>query len=81
LLAAAPPRVIASSNTATWMTRFGSDLPLPTDVLEWPSGSLSFEDVTLRLAGLPRPGHAPDHSVFLLEEERVGHSADLINID
>jgi hypothetical protein len=37
--------------------------------------------VTLRLAGLPRPGHAPDHSVFLLEEERVGHSADLINID
>jgi glyoxylase-like metal-dependent hydrolase (beta-lactamase superfamily II) len=81
LLAAAPPRVIVSEHTATWMSRFGSDLPLPSDVLAWPSGSLSFEDVTLRLAGLPRPGHAPDHSVFLLEEERVGHSADLINID
>jgi glyoxylase-like metal-dependent hydrolase (beta-lactamase superfamily II) len=80
-LLAAAPRVIASENTAVWMSRFGSDLPHPTDVLEWPSGSLSFEDVTLRLAGLPRPGHAPDHSVFLLEEERVGHSADLINID
>ena len=50
-------------------------------MLEWPSGSLAFEDVTLRLRGLPRPGHAPDHAVFLLEEERVGHSADLINID
>jgi glyoxylase-like metal-dependent hydrolase (beta-lactamase superfamily II) len=81
LLAAAPPRVIASANTAIWMERFGSDLPRPADVLEWPSGAISFEDVTLRLHGLPRPGHAPDHSVFLLEEERVGHSADLINID
>jgi glyoxylase-like metal-dependent hydrolase (beta-lactamase superfamily II) len=81
LLAAAPPRVIASENTAIWMERFGSDLPRPADVLEWPSGALSFEDVTLRLRGLPRPGHAPDHAVFLLEEERVGHSADLINID
>ncbi len=50
-------------------------------MLDWPSGALSFEDVTLRLRGLPRPGHAPDHAVFLLEEERVGHSADLINID
>jgi glyoxylase-like metal-dependent hydrolase (beta-lactamase superfamily II) len=81
LLAAAPPRVIASENTAIWMERFGSDLPWAADVLEWPSGALSFEDVTLRLRGLPRPGHAPDHAVFLLEEERVGHSADLINID
>jgi glyoxylase-like metal-dependent hydrolase (beta-lactamase superfamily II) len=81
LLAAAPPRVIASENTAIWMERFGSDLPWPADVLEWPSGAVSFEDVTLRLRGLPRPGHAPDHAVFLLEEERVGHSADLINID
>jgi len=67
LLASAPPRVIASENTAIWMERFGSDLPWPADVLEWPSGSLSFEDVTLRLRGLPRPGHAPDHAVFLLE--------------
>jgi glyoxylase-like metal-dependent hydrolase (beta-lactamase superfamily II) len=50
-------------------------------VLDWPAGACSFEDVTLRLRGLPRPGHAPDHAVFLLEEERVGHSADLINID
>jgi len=81
LLATAPPRVIASENTAVWMERFGSDLPRPEDVLDWPSGALSFEDVTLRLRGLPRPGHAPDHAVFLLEEERVGHSADLINID
>jgi glyoxylase-like metal-dependent hydrolase (beta-lactamase superfamily II) len=80
-LLATPPRVIASENTAIWMERFGSDLPRPTEVLDWPSGAFSFEDVTLRLRGLPRPGHAPDHSVFLLEEERVGHSADLINID
>jgi glyoxylase-like metal-dependent hydrolase (beta-lactamase superfamily II) len=76
-----PPRVIASSHTLAWMAHFGSDLPMPNDVLDWPDGAISFEDVTLRLHGLPRPGHAPDHSVFLLAEERVGHSADLINID
>jgi glyoxylase-like metal-dependent hydrolase (beta-lactamase superfamily II) len=78
---AASPRVIASEHTAVWMERFGSDLPRPTDVLRWPDGGIEFEGVTLRLHGLPRPGHAPDHAVFLLAEERVGHSADLINID
>jgi glyoxylase-like metal-dependent hydrolase (beta-lactamase superfamily II) len=76
-----PPRVIASEHTAAWMERFGSDLPLPTDILAWPYDATEFEGVTLRLCGLPRPGHSPDHSVFLLAEERVGHSADLINID
>jgi glyoxylase-like metal-dependent hydrolase (beta-lactamase superfamily II) len=76
-----PPQVIASEHTAMWMSRFGSDLPRPTCVLSWPDGAAAFEDVTVRLRGLPRPGHAPDHSVFLLEEERVGHSSDLINID
>ena len=78
---AASPRVIASEHTAVWMERFDSDLPRPTDVLRWPDGGIEFEGVTLRLHGLPRPGHAPDHSVFLLAEERIGHSADLINID
>src|ERR1700747_3001541 len=40
LLAAAPPRVIASEHTATWMSRFDSDLPRPDDVLDWPSGAV-----------------------------------------
>jgi glyoxylase-like metal-dependent hydrolase (beta-lactamase superfamily II) len=77
----AAPRVIASEHTATWMERFGSDLPRPTDILSWPDGALGFDDVELRLRGLPRPGHAPDHAVFLLTQERIGHSSDLINID
>ena len=76
-----PPRVIASEHTAAWMERFGSDLPLPDDILAWPYDATSFEDVTVRLCGLPRPGHSPDHAVFLLAEERIGHCADLINID
>ncbi len=75
------PRVIASEHTAIWMDRFGSDLPRPTDILRWPDGAIEFEDVELALRGLPRPGHSPDHAVFLLTQERVGHSADLINID
>jgi len=77
----AAPRVIASEHTAVWMERFGSDLPRPTDVLRWPDDAIDFEGVELRLRGLPRPGHAPDHAVYLLAEERIGHSADLINID
>src|SRR5215470_501389 len=76
-----PPRVIASEHTAVWMERFGSDLPRPTDILPWPDGAVDFDDVELRLRGLPRPGHSPDHAVYLLVEERIGHSADLINID
>ena len=81
LLAAAPPRVIASKNTAIWMSRFRSDLPRPADVLDWPSGAVRFEDVTVRLAGFPFPCHAPDHAMFLIEEERVGHTADVVNVD
>ena len=81
LLAAAPPRVIASKNTAIWMSRFRSDLPRPADVLDWPSGAVRFEDVTVRLAGFPFPSHSPDHAMFLIEEERVGHTADVVNVD
>ena len=77
----AVPRVIASEHTAVWMERFGSDLPRPTDILPWPDGAVDFDGVELRLRGLPRPGHSPDHAVYLLVEERIGHSADLINID
>src|SRR4029077_3406194 len=81
LLAAAPPRVIASEHTSVWMSRFKSDLHRPADVLDWPSGAVRFEDVTVRLAGFPFPCHAPDHAMFLIEEERVGHTADVINVD
>ena len=77
----AAPRVIASEHTAVWMERFGSDLPRPTDILRWPDGAVDFDGIELRLRGLPRPGHSPDHAVYLLVEERIGHSADLINID
>ena len=77
----AAPRVITSEHTALWMERFGSDLPRPTDILPWPDGAVDFDGIELRLRGLPRPGHSPDHAVYLLVEERIGHSADLINID
>jgi glyoxylase-like metal-dependent hydrolase (beta-lactamase superfamily II) len=76
-----PPRVIASEHTDAWMRAFGSDLPLPTDVVRWPDGATEFEGTEVRLAGLPRPGHSVDHCTWLLPAERIGHSADLINID
>jgi glyoxylase-like metal-dependent hydrolase (beta-lactamase superfamily II) len=77
----AAPRIIASEHTAVWMDRFGSDLPRPTDVMPWPDSAVEFEGIPVQLRGLPRPGHSPDHAVFLLPSERIGHSADLINID
>ena len=76
-----PLRVIASEHTAIWMDTFGSDLPRPTDLVRWPDGVADFEGTEVALHGLPRPGHSPDHCVWLLPRERVGHSADLINID
>jgi glyoxylase-like metal-dependent hydrolase (beta-lactamase superfamily II) len=76
-----PLRVIASEHTAAWMESFGTDLPLPTDVVRWPDGVAEFEGAELELRGLPRPGHSPDHCVWLLPQQRVGHSADLINPD
>jgi glyoxylase-like metal-dependent hydrolase (beta-lactamase superfamily II) len=75
------PRIIGSEHTAAWMQRFGSDVPGVSDVVTWPNGVTGFEGTEVRLAGLPRPGHSPDHGVWLLPGERVGHSADLINID
>jgi glyoxylase-like metal-dependent hydrolase (beta-lactamase superfamily II) len=75
------PRVIASEHTSVWMSRFQSDLPRPTDVLDWPSGTVGFEDITVRLGGFPFPSHAPDHAMFLIDEERIGHTADVINVD
>ena len=49
--------------------------------MAWPDGRVEFEGTELRLRGLPQPGHSPDHCVWLLADQRVGHSADLINID
>src|SRR6266567_2702917 len=51
------------------------------DDVRWPDGSAEFEGAEVQLRGLPRPGHSPDHCVWLLPGQRVGHSADLINID
>ena len=51
---------------------FRSDLPRPADVLDWPSGVVRFEDVTVRLAGFPFPSHAPDHAMFLIERSASG---------
>ena len=42
---------------------------------------MRFDDVTVRLAGFPFPCHASDHAIFLIEEEGVGHTTDVVNVD
>lgn len=73
--------VVASRATADKLAFLGSSLPAPTTVLDWPQGSYAFEDLTLALHGFTRPAHCDDHSAWLLEQERVLHTPDLLNPD
>lgn len=74
-------RIIASSATRDKMQVVGSSYPLPTDIVEWPTGETRFESLTLRLHGFEWAAHTEDHSAWLLVEEGVVHAPDLINPD
>lgn len=73
--------MVASSATAALLESYGSSLPRPTQVVGWPRGELAFEDLTVRLHGFERAAHSEDHAAWLLVQERVLHSPDLLNGD
>ena len=58
-----------------------SSFPRPTEVVDWPHGSFQFEGPTVELHGFEWAAHSDDHSAWLLAEERIIHSPDLINPD
>ena len=74
-------RIIASSKTRDSMELAKSSFPRPTEILKWPRDSFDFEGLTVELHGFEWAAHSDDHSAWLLKQERVIHSPDLINPD
>ncbi|KAF2799639.1 metallo-beta-lactamase domain protein [Melanomma pulvis-pyrius CBS 109.77] len=74
-------RIIASEATITKMKLLDCKFPTPTEVVQWPTGALKFESVTVQLYGFEHAAHTDDASAWLLVEEEVCHCPDLINGD
>ena len=73
--------IIASAKTRQSMDLAKSSFPRPTKELKWPRDSFQFEDLTVELHGFEWAAHSDDHSAWLLKQERIIHSPDLINPD
>jgi glyoxylase-like metal-dependent hydrolase (beta-lactamase superfamily II) len=74
-------RIVASKATADKMTFMNSRLPKPTHVLANLKDSFTFEKLTVELYRFDKPAHTDDHSAWLLKEERIAQSPDLLNPD
>lgn len=73
--------IIASTKTRQSMDLAKSSFPRPTKELTWPHDSFQFEGLTVELHGFEWAAHSDDHSAWLLKQERILHSPDLINPD
>jgi len=74
-------RIIASEKTRQSMELANSSFPRPTQVLKWPRDSFGFDGLTVELHGFEWAAHTDDHSAWLLKQDRILHSPDLINPD
>jgi glyoxylase-like metal-dependent hydrolase (beta-lactamase superfamily II) len=74
-------RIVASKETADKMAFMNSRLPKPTQVLSGLKGIFRFENLTVEMHRFAKPAHTNDHSVWLLKEQKVAHSPDLLNPD
>jgi glyoxylase-like metal-dependent hydrolase (beta-lactamase superfamily II) len=74
-------QIIASTNTRDSMNLANSSFPRPTQLLAWPRDSFDFDGLTVELHGFEWAAHSDDHSAWLLEQDRIIHSPDLINPD
>lgn len=72
-------RIIASKATAEKMQFMNSRLPVATQVLSKKDDQFKFEKQTIELHRFVKAGHTDDHSVWLLKQEKVAHSPDLLN--
>ncbi len=74
-------RIIASKATAEKMQFMNSRLPVATQLLSKKDDQFKFEKQTIELHRFVKAGHTDDHSVWLLKQEKVAHSPDLLNPD
>lgn len=58
-----------------------SRLSRPTLILASLTDSFTFEKLTVELHRFAKPAHTDNHSAWLLKEERIAHSLDLLNPD
>jgi glyoxylase-like metal-dependent hydrolase (beta-lactamase superfamily II) len=73
--------IIASRKTRESMDLAKSSFPRPARELAWPRDSFKFEGLTVELHGFEWAAHSDDHAAWLLKEDRIVHSPDLINPD
>ena len=74
-------RIIASKATAEKMQFMNSRLPVATQVLSKKDDQFKFEKQTIELHRFVKAGRTDDQSVWLLKQEKVAHSPDLLNPD
>lgn len=74
-------RIVASKETADKMTLMNSRLPKPTQILSGLKDVFKFEDLSVEMHRFAKPAHTDDHSAWLLKEQKVVHSPDLLNPD
>lgn len=70
-------RIIASAKVAEQIKRYGTPVPSPTEVIEDDPGVVSFEGLRIHVQSTG-DSHAPDNSMFLLEQEQVLHYVDSV---
>lgn len=74
-------RIFGSEKSRQAMELSNSSFPEITDVVDWPQGSFGFEDCTVELHGFEWAAHTDDHAAWLIPQDGIVHSSDLINPD
>ena len=74
-------RIFGSEKSRQAMELSNSSFPEITDVVDWPQGSFEFEDWTVELHGFEWAAHTDDHAAWLIPQDGIVHSSDLINPD